>query len=194
MMRPASTFLVALLCLASAIAGAANLKGGVFDPPRMAPDFTLPGSTGKPVTLSSFRGKVVILEFGYTSCADVCPVSLASLTTARKKMLGLGKDLQVLFVTVDPERDSVKLLNDYLTPFDHSFIGISGSPQQLTKMRQDYGISVTRRNIGNSKTDYTLGHSSYLYFIDRKGMLRSMLPFGRPADDIVHDATLLLKE
>lgn len=186
---------IALLCLLlSTAAGAANLKGGVFDPPRTAPDFTLPGSGGKPVTLSSFRGKVVILEFGYTSCADVCPVSLASLTTARKKMGAASKDLQVLFVTVDPERDSTKLLHDYLGPFDPTFIGVGGSVQQLTKMRQDYGISVTRRAIGNSKTDYTLGHSSYLYFIDRKGMLRSMLPFGRPADDIAHDATLLLKE
>jgi protein SCO1/2 len=178
----------------AANASAASLKGGIFDPPRVAPDFTLPGSNGKPVTLSSFRGKVVILEFGYTSCADVCPVSLAALTTARKKLGALAKDVQVLFVTVDPERDSLKILNAYLAPFDPTIIGIGGSTQQLAKMRNDYGITATRRPVGDSKTDYTVGHSSYLYFIDRKGALRSMLPFGRPADDIAHDATLLLKE
>jgi protein SCO1/2 len=187
--------LLSFCCLLLAVnASAANLKGGIFDPPRMAPDFTLPGSNGQPVTLSSFRGKVVILEFGYTSCADVCPVSLASLTAARKKMGALGKDLQVLFVTVDPERDSLKILNAYLAPFDPSFIGVGGSVQPLARMRQNYGITATRKPVGDSKTDYTIGHSSYLYFIDRKGALRSMLPFGRPAADIAHDATLLLKE
>lgn len=187
--------ILSLCCLLLAAgAGAANLKGGIFDPPRMAPDFTLPGSHGKPVTLGSLRGKVVILEFGYTSCADVCPVSLAALTTARKKLGALGKDLQVLFVTVDPERDSTRILNAYLAPFDPTFIGVGGSVPQLARMRSDYGITATRRPVGDSKTDYTVGHSSYLYFIDRKGALRSMLPFGRPADDIAHDATLLLKE
>jgi protein SCO1/2 len=187
--------LLLLCCLAlAANAGAAALKGGVFDPPRTAPDFTLPGTHGKPVTLSSLRGKVVILEFGYTSCADVCPVSLASLTAARKKLGPLAKDLQVLFVTVDPERDSIKILSAYLAPFDTTIVGIGGSTQQLAKLRTDYGISAIRRPVGDSKTDYTVGHSSYLYFIDRKGALRSMLPFGRPADDIAHDATLLLKE
>ncbi len=186
---------IAICCLLlSAAASAATFKGGIFDPPRLAPDFTLPGTGGKPLTLSSLRGKVVVLEFGYTSCADVCPVTLAALTAARKKLGALGKDLQVLFVTVDPERDSIKRLGDYLAPFDASFIGIGGSAQQLTKMRGDYGITATRRAIGNSKSDYTIGHSSYLYFIDRKGVLRSMLPFGRPSDDIAHDATLLLKE
>ncbi len=191
--RAAGLFL--LLSVLAPLAGeAATLKGGVFDPPRMAPDFTLPGTGGKPVTLSSFRGKVVILEFGYTSCADVCPVTLATLTAARKKLGMQAKDLQVLFVTVDPERDSIKRLGDYLAPFDTSFVGIGGTPQQLTKMRAVYGITATRKPIGDSKTDYTVGHSSYLYFIDRKGALRSMLPFGRPAEDIAHDATLLLKE
>jgi protein SCO1/2 len=187
--------LLLLSCLLLPLtASAVNLKGGVFDPPRVAPDFTLPGTGGKPVTLSSFRGKVVVLEFGYTSCADVCPVSLAALTTARKRMGALGKELQVVFVTVDPERDSIKRLHDYLSPFDPSFVGIGGSVQQLAKMRNDYGITATKKPIGDSKTDYTVGHSSYLYFIDRKGVLRSMLPFGRPAGDIAHDATLLLKE
>ncbi len=187
--------ILSLCCLLLAVgASAENFKGGIFDPPRMAPDFTLPGSHGKPVTLSSLRGKVVILEFGYTSCFDVCPVSLAALTTARKKLGALGKDLQVLFVTVDPERDSTRILNAYLAPFDATFIGVGGSVQQLARMRNDYGITATRRPVGDSKTDYTVGHSSYLYFIDRKGALRSMLPFGRPADDIAHDATLLLKQ
>lgn len=169
-----------------------GLKAGVFEPPRMAPDFTARGSDGKPLTLSQFRGKLVLLEFGYTSCADVCPVSLAMLADARRKMGALASQLQVLYVTVDPERDTPERMKNYLRNFDPTFIGATGTPQQMARVRQDYGISAVRKNIEGSK-DYVIGHSSYLYFVDRKGSLRALLPFGHSAADVVHDATLLLQ-
>jgi len=177
-------------------AGAADklgLKAGVFEPPRIAPDFALRGSGGSELKLSRFRGKLVVLEFGYTSCVDVCPVSLAMLAAARKKLGALAEQMQVIYLTVDPERDTVAHMHSYLAAFDPTFIGGTGTPEQMARVRKDYGISITKRMVEGSKTDYTIGHSSYLYFIDRQGKLRALMPYGRSADDIVHDATLLLK-
>jgi protein SCO1/2 len=192
-------FLAALLiALSAGGAGAADpanplgLKSGVFEPPRMAPDFTVRGSNGKELKLSQFRGKLVLLEFGYTSCVDVCPVSLAMLAQARKQLGAQADEMQVIYVTVDPERDTEERMRNYLRAFDSTFIGATGTPQQMARVRQEYGITATRKQIEGSK-DYTVGHSSYLYFVDRKGSLRALLPFGRTADDVVHDAKLLLK-
>ena len=179
----------------AAAADAANplgLKSGVFEPPRMAPDFTVRGSDGRELELSRFRGKLVLLEFGYTSCVDVCPVSLAMLAEARRQLGAQAAQLQVIYVTVDPERDTPERMKHYLAAFDPSFLGATGTPQQMARVRQDYGISATRKNIEGSK-DYVIGHSSYLYFVDRNGSLRALLPFGRSAADVVHDARLLLQ-
>jgi protein SCO1/2 len=190
-----SRFLAVLLLSTAASTGAAEttgLKAGVFDPPRMAPDFTVRGSNGKELKLSQFRGKLVLLEFGYTSCVDVCPVSLAMLAQARKQLGPQADQLQVIYVTVDPERDTEERMRNYLKAFDPTFIGATGTPQQMARVRHEYGITATKKPIEGSK-DYIVGHSSYLYFVDRKGSLRALLPFGRTADDVVHDAKLLLK-
>ncbi|MQA19616.1 SCO family protein [Rugamonas rivuli] len=188
---------IALLAMSIAFGAQAadtlGLKAGVFDPPRMAPDFTVRGSDGKELKLSQYRGKLVLLEFGYTSCVDVCPVSLGMLAEARRQMGAQASQLQVIYVTVDPERDTPGRMRNYLRAFDPTFIGATGTPQQMARVRQDYGITATKKMIDGSKTDYTVGHSSYLYFVDRKGSLRALLPFGRTAADVVHDATLLLK-
>jgi protein SCO1/2 len=187
--------LIALASLAPPASATSSgaFKAGVFNPPRAAPEIVLPSSKGKEFTLSSYRGKVVVLEFGYTNCVDVCPVSLAMLTQARQKLGAAAADVQVVFITVDPARDTAARLRTYLAPFDPSFVGITGSQKQIDGLLKDYGISATRRPVDGSKTDYTMHHSSYLYFIDRKGMQRALMPFGRPADDIVHDLQLLLK-
>lgn len=193
MKRFLSLLLLALLAHAASAAPAAAFKAGVFDPPRAAPEIVLPASNGSQFKLSNYRGKVVVLEFGYTHCLDVCPVSLATLTLARQKLGAAAADVQVVFVTVDPERDSAARLRTYLAPFDPSFIGLAGSRKQIDAMLAEYGISATKRMVEGSKTDYTMHHSSYLYFIDRKGLQRALMPFGRSADDFVHDLQLLLK-
>ena len=187
--------LFSLALLAGAVHGAeTKFKSGVFEPPRAAPEFVLPSSQGADFKLSSTRGKVVVLEFGYTNCADVCPVSLASLAQARKAMGAAAKDVQVLFVTVDPARDTPALLKAYLSNFDPTFIGISGSEAQIAALLKSYGISATKKMVEGSKSAYTMHHSSYLYFIDRKGMQRALMPFGRPPADMVHDLNLLLQQ
>ncbi|MFZ6767129.1 SCO family protein [Undibacterium sp. Di26W] len=170
----------------------ATLKGGAFDPPRIAPDFSLRGSDGTELKLSRYRGKLVVLEFGYTSCFDVCPTSLAMLAQVRKKLGALAADVQIVYVTVDPERDTAAILKPYLAAFDPSFVGATGSPEQLARVRKDYGISASKNMVPGSKTAYTMSHSSYLYLIDRQGSLRSMMPFGSSVDDVAHDVRVLL--
>ena len=168
------------------------LKSGVFEPPRAAPEIALPSSHGD-FKLSRYRGKVVVLEFGYTTCVDVCPVSLAALADARKKLGPAGADVQVVFITVDPARDPPARLKTYLATFDPTFIGVSGSQAQIDALLKAYGISAAKRVPGGDASRYFMSHSSYLYFIDRKGMQRAMMPFGRPSDEMVHDLKLLLK-
>jgi protein SCO1/2 len=185
--------LLSLALLLNHATGAEKLKAGVFEPPRAAPEFVMPSTMGGDFTLSSTRGKVVVLEFGYTNCVDVCPVSLASLAQARKAMGDAAVDVQVLFITVDPVRDTPAVLKAYLSNFDRTFIGISGSSAQVAALLKSYGISATKKMVEGSKTAYTMHHSSYLYFIDRQGMQRALMPFGRPPADMVHDLTLLLK-
>ena len=190
-----STFVLAA-CLLFAAAGASaapvtGLKSGLFEPPRVAPAIGLQGSDGKPFDLAKYRGKVVVLEFGYTHCTEVCPVSLAALAEARKMLGADAAKLQVVFITVDPARDTVARLQGYLAHFDPSFIGATGSATQVDAVLKAYGIGAKR--MGGSDAGYIMSHSSYLYFVDTRGMLRALMPFGRPATDIAHDIQLLLR-
>jgi len=180
------------LALLAAAAGAADeprLKAGVFDPPRAAPDFSLRGSDGEELKLSRYRGKVVILEFGFTSCPDVCPTTLAALAEARKKLGAEGDALQIVYVTVDPERDDVERLRTYLAAFDPSFVGGTGTAEELAAVRKEYGIAATRTVDAGR---YGFSHSSYTYLIDREGSLRALAPYGHTSDDYAHDVGILL--
>ena len=112
------------------------LRAGVFDPPRPAPAFTLHGSDGRPLRLEAHRGKVVVLEFGFTSCTDVCPVTLATLARARKALGPDGERVQVVFVTVDPERDDASRLREFLEGFDPTFLGGTGGAEALLAVRR----------------------------------------------------------
>jgi protein SCO1 len=109
-----------------------GFRSGTFEPPREAPAFTLDGSNGAKLSLRDHLGKVVILEFGYTFCQDVCPVTLARLTAAYKKLGSAAQDVQLIYVTVDPERDSPERLREHLTAFNPSFLGATGAAGELT--------------------------------------------------------------
>jgi protein SCO1/2 len=189
----AATLLCAVL-LIGATAGAADdatLKAGVFSPPRQAPDFSLQGSNGNEFKLSHYRGKVVVLAFGFTSCPDVCPTTLGVLAQAHKRLAAQGKDFQVLYITVDPERDDAERMHKYLAGFDTAFIGGTGTPEALKAVRDEYGILASRKPAGNS---YVVAHSSFTYLIDRAGSLRALMPYGHTPDDYVHDLSILLKQ
>lgn len=169
----------------------AALKAGVFDPPRLAPEFSLVGSDGSELTLGRYRGKVVVLAFGFTSCADVCPVTLGTLVSAKKQLGAEGSELQVVYVTVDPERDDAERIRSYLASFDPSFVGGTGPPERLAAVRKEYGIMAEKVKAASG---YSVAHSSYTYLIDRTGRLRALMPYGHPADDYVHDLRILLKQ
>jgi len=165
------------------------LKAGVFNPPREAPDFSVRGSDGAVLTLSHYRGKVVVLGFGYTSCPNVCPVTLAVLAQAHRKLGALGAQVQVIYLTVDPERDSAERLKQYLAAFDPTFIGGTGTAAQMAAVRTSYGVTAEKVGTGS---DYAVAHSSFIYLISREGKLRALMPFGHKTDDFVHDISMLL--
>ena len=189
----------ALLALAAVARGATaatsqGFRTGVFDPPRSAPDFSLRGSDGTDLKLSRYRGSVVALGFGFTSCPDVCPTTLAYLAEARKKLGPAAQQFRVIYITVDPERDSAELLHKYVRAFDPTFVGGTGTPAQLAEVRKAFGITATRHPINGSATDYVIHHSAFVYLIDRAGYLRAMMPYGVSPDDIAHDVNLLLSK
>jgi protein SCO1/2 len=173
----------------SSAAPAAALKAGVFEPPRPAPEFALRGSDGSELNLSRFRGKVVLLSFGFTQCPAVCPTTLATLAQARRALGPSADAVQVVFVTVDPERDAPAQMKAYLAAFDPSFIGGTGRPEALAAVRKSYGVVAEKVPMGAS---YAVDHTSSIFLIDRQGKLRAMMPYGRDARDFVHDVKLLL--
>ena len=182
----------ALLATVQVHAADERLRSGTFDPPRAAPALALEGSDGTTLTLERFRGKLVILGFGFTHCPEICPTTLAKLAKARKQMGSAAKDVQVVYVTVDPERDTPEQMRGYLALFDPTFVGGTGKPAQLAKVFKEYGITATRYD-GRAPGEYGFEHSSFVYLIDREGRIRAMAPYGKSADDIAHDAAILLQ-
>ena len=196
-MTSAATLLLPLLLGIAAVTGSASaaapaLKAGVFEPPRLAPEFSLRGSDGADLTLARYRGKVVLMSFGFTHCAAVCPVTLATLAEAKKGLGNAADAVQVIFVTVDPERDDVARMKTYMAAFDASFVGATGTPDALAAMRRSYGV--TARKQVTSDGGYVMDHSSSIYLIDRTGKLRAQMPYGRSSADYVHDVKLLLAQ
>lgn len=171
-----------------------NLRGGVIEPPRLAADFTLNDQDGNAFTLSSTRGQLTLLYFGYTSCPDVCPMTLVDLAAVRKELGAAGKDVRVVFVTVDPERDTQEVLKRYVTAFDPSFVGLRGTPEELNIVLREYGAKAKKTNLPNSALGYAMDHSAFIYVIDRAGYLREQIPFGAERQDILNDVKVLLIE
>lgn len=169
-----------------------TLKAGVLTPVLAAPEIALSGTDGKPLNLARFRGKVVLLAFGFSNCGEVCPITLATLAGARRKLgSDAAHDVQVVYVTVDPERDSAAQMKKFLDSFDATFLGGVGTRAEIDAAQAKYGIS-SFKNM-NADGSYTIGHSSSIYLIDRAGGLRAVMPYGHPADDFVHDLKILLR-
>jgi protein SCO1/2 len=141
--------------------------------------------------LSDLRGKVVLLFFGYTSCPDVCPITMGQLKQAVDELGDEANQVEVLFVTVDPNRDTPQRVQEYVNHFSPSFIGLSGSDADLTKVWNDFGIF--REMPGDTSGNYEVGHTARITVIDQRGNMRLSYPFDTPAENIVHDLKLLLK-
>jgi protein SCO1 len=187
--RVPALLLALLLAGAGGAAETGALKAGAFSPPRQAPDFSLAGSDGTELKLSRYRGKVVLLGFGFTSCPNVCPTTLALLAQVRRQLGRDAGEVQVVYVTVDPERDDAARMRAYLAAFDPTFVGGTGRPERLAAVRKDYGV--VARKVAGAGGDYSMDHSSFILLIDPQGRLRALMPYGHGPDDYVHDIRIL---
>jgi len=163
------------------------------EPYPPAPAFELAQMDGSSFQLSEMRGRIVLLFFGYTSCPDVCPTTLGELNQAMKQLGDDADRIQVVFITVDPERDTPERIQEYVDHFNPGFIGLSGTEEELTPIWSNYGVY---REIveGTSALGYLVNHTARVTLIDSEGNLRISFSFEMPVDDIVHDIKLILKE
>ena len=172
----------------------ASFRGTAYgEPYPVAPEIELTRANGKDFRLSEARGEVVALFFGYTSCPDICPTTMAELNQALEKLGNRSEQVQVLFVTVDPERDTPQRVQEYVNHFNTDFIGLSGSESELAGVWNEYGVF---REVvdGTSAAGYLVNHTARVTLIDQQGNLRVSFGFDTPVEDVVHDLDLLLKE
>jgi protein SCO1/2 len=170
------------------------LRGVAIESVRPAYDFELQSGEDQSVRLSQYRGKVVALYFGYTFCPDVCPKSLADLSLAIDQLGADGDDVQVLFVSVDPERDTPLRADQYAKGFSPAFVGMTGTPDDIARVAGAYGVFYQRQEAPDSSAGYLMDHSATVLVIDRKGQLRTIWPFDFARDDMVNDFKTLLSQ
>ncbi|HUM26910.1 MAG TPA: SCO family protein [Anaerolineales bacterium] len=170
-----------------------TFHGTVLTPPLPVTDFTLQTGESETFSLSAARGKLVLLFFGYTSCPDVCPTTLAELRQASENLGDDARNIQVVMVTADPERDTPEKMKAYVAHFDPNFIGVSGNLADLESLWEELGVFVEKEDTG-SAAGYLVSHTSSVYVLDRNGDLILMFPYGTTAADIASDLSELLKQ
>jgi protein SCO1/2 len=164
---------------------APQFSGTLFEPASLAPPLNLTDHLGRSFGLTEARGKIVVMYFGYTHCPDECPLTMAKLSSVLDLLNEDAQRVQVLLVATDPERDTAEVLGAYLGHFHPSFLGLTGSPQELQKVYEAFGVMV----LDNGET-----HSNRTYVIDTAGRLRLTFMYELPASDIAADLRLLLEE
>ena len=165
---------------------ATDITGAEF-----AKALSLTDHTGKRRTLNDFKGKVVALFFGYTHCPDVCPTTMFDLKNAMKLLGDKSNQVQVLFVTVDPQRDTQEVLAQFVPAFDKSFIGLRGSLQETAETLGSFKVFYSKIE-GKNKDDYTVDHSAGIYVFDKKGSVRLYMNYGEKSADMASDFSKLM--
>ena len=160
------------------------------NPPAAA--FTLTDQNGQPRSLADFKGKVVSLFFGFTHCPDICPTHLARQAEVMRQLGPLADQVAVLFVTLDPERDSAEALKLYMDAFDPRFIALTGSPEDTGKVAKQYKIFWQKTALPGSALNYTIDHTTNSFVIDQTGRLRLIVPHEMSATDVTHDLKLII--
>lgn len=155
-------------------------------------DFALTDANGKARTLADFRGKAVVVFFGYTQCPDVCPTTLATLAEAMKQLGADADRVQVLFVTIDPARDTAELLRNYVPAFDQRFMGLRGDDGATQKVAREFKI-IYQKQPGSTPETYTMDHSAGTYIFDPQGRLRLFVNHGQGAEVFAHDLREILR-
>lgn len=169
-----------------ALGGASSSgMGSLVAKPHPLTDFTLTDQRGTPLALHDLRGRPILLFFGFTQCPDFCPTTLAEFK-GTKQALGADADkLQVVFISVDPERDTTEVIGRYLTAFDPTFIGLRGETATLAQIAPDYDLTYRKQPLPNG--DYTVDHTATAFLIDAQGQLRVVYPYGTSADAFAKD-------
>jgi len=179
---------------AAAQASPSGEPRNVVEPPKQLVDFEMPSNTGEDVKLSDFRGKPVLLFFGYTHCPDYCPTTLGEFKQIKKQLGEQGDDVAYVFISVDGERDTPDVLNRYVTTFDPSFVGLQGTSENLQPIAKDYGLYAKKNTQVESAGGYLVDHTVVTYLIDKQGQLRVFYPFGVQPSTISTDVETMLKE
>jgi protein SCO1 len=177
--------------------GSTGLKGYAISPPRAAPDFTMTAHTGEPFRLSGLRGQAVLLFFGYTYCPDICPTTLVKVVAALNDLGGDAEHVTMVFVTVDPKRDTLASLARYLGNFHERILGVRGDEATIAATAKDYGVTYSVDAPPGATADpkgYTISHSGYVFVIDPAGDLRSAFIGDFLPSDMAHDLRLVLRE
>ncbi|MFN8435590.1 MAG: SCO family protein [Anaerolineales bacterium] len=190
-------FLVGIATILVLIAGIYFLRphtfhGTVIQSPDPSFDFTLKSADGD-VSISDFRGKLVLLYFGYTFCPDICPGTLANVAQALREMGAKADDVQLIMVSLDPDRDTPEKLKEYMGHFYPSFVGITGSKEQLDEITSLYGVFYQKKE-GSVDTGYLIDHTATLMVLDREGYLKLVFPFGVTSEEIADDLKYMLRQ
>jgi len=201
MMKNGVLSLISLVCLCFIVAcspqqgGAGETDGKFISTDISGADFpkplTLTDHTGKLRTMSDFKGKAVVLFFGYTHCPDVCPTTMSDLKNAMKLLGDKSDQVQVLFVTVDPARDTQEVLAQFVPSFDKRFIGMRGNAQETKETLENFKIFYSKVE-GKSENDYTIDHSAGMYAFDKAGKIRLYMAYGMKPAEIASDVSKLL--
>lgn len=170
-----------------------DLRGAVFSPPRTLTDFTIPSTTGTPFTLSEHKGQLVLLYFGYMTCPDICPTTMAELQNVYLHLNQPSQQVKVVFVTVDPERDSLDRLTSYTHAFNADFIGVRADEATLKDVMEQFGVTAVRRQVGDSPLSYTMDHTASIFLIGPDQQLLSQYLYGTDYRDILHDVQTILQ-
>jgi protein SCO1/2 len=167
---------------------ATDITGAAF-----ARDFKLTDHNGRVRTLADFKGKVVAMFFGYTHCPDVCPTTLSDFAAALKLMGPQAEQVQVIFVTLDPQRDTPQLLKQYVPAFNPGFLGMFTDAASLKQIAQEYKVVYQKTSV-KGPDDYLIDHSAGTYVYDQQGRIRLLVPYGSNPDAIAQDLKTLLAQ
>lgn len=191
---PVSFLVISITFLAAIVLTQGYLKHrGVALLPGAGGEFTLQSESG-PVSLSDFRGKVVALYFGYMSCPDICPTSLWNLSEAIKMLRPeQAERVQGIFISLDPDRDSLEALEIFVKGFHDSFIAVTGSRENLDQVARQYNVVYQKVALNDSTLGYVINHSSVIYLVDDKGVLQYFIPHNSAAQEIRDDLLKLLR-
>jgi len=200
MVPTATLYLVALaalgllaLSLVSGCQPAVEFHADVAEPVGPAAEIAGPNWNGSPFRLSDHTGEVSVVMFGYTYCPDVCPITLSRLENVVDRLGEQAQDLNVVFVSVDPQRDSLEKLADYVPKFHPDFYGVYLEGGDLQQVKDGYSV-VSKQRAGSNEEFYYVDHTSTLFVVDRRGDLRLKMPMDAPVEDMVADLQTLLGE